>query len=119
ARASCASLRDGGTDATGELDMVVFDQHGVEEPTPMVRSPTRPHSIFLEEPQRGSRLPCIEHCNASAGCVDERPCDRRDAREALQKVERRPLSHQQRCRRTSYLRNFFAGMTRLAIVFSF
>ena len=105
-----ARALDGRLHAAGEPDVVVLDQHRVEQPDAMIGRAAGAHGVFLEHAQRRRRLARVEDRDAAAGRVDELPRARRDARQPLQKIERRALGDEQRPRRARRLRpTLFAG----------
>src|SRR3954470_17092684 len=92
-------MRDGGGDAPCEADVVVLDQIRVEQARAMIRRPTGADGVLLQQPQHGRRLARVEDGDASTSGIDELPCARGNARQALEEIERRAFTHQQRPRR--------------------
>src|SRR3954470_11599223 len=71
--------------------------------------------VFLQQSQRRCRLPRIENHDPAAGGLDEAPRSRRDAGEPLQKVQRRPLTDEERARGALDLGDVIAGAARGAV----
>ena len=58
-------------DATGEPNVIVLDEDGIEEPDPVIRRPASSDGVFLQHAKRGRRLARVEDRNAAAGGVHE------------------------------------------------
>ena len=95
-------------DAAGEPDVIVLDQHRVEQSDAMVRRAAGAHRVFLERAQRRRGLSGVEHGDPPARRVDESARARRDAREPLEKIERGALRGQAAPRRTDDFGDFLA-----------
>src|SRR5512139_3118548 len=81
------------SDASCRLDVVVLDENAVEEPEAVVCAASGPHRVLLEKAQSRRGLPGVGDPHRQVShpvCVG--PGERRDARESLQYVERRPLA---------------------------
>jgi hypothetical protein len=74
--------------------MIILHQHHIAEAAPMIRSPTDPHRIFLEEPPSRRRLAGIEHCY-SVSRIDNSTHTGGNAGEALQKIQDDSLSREE------------------------
>jgi hypothetical protein len=86
--------------------VVLLDQHGVEEPEPVVVAAARQHGLLLEHPHPRGRLACVEDASARPlhGAHVERG-QRGDAGQAGQEVERDALAGKDRPRRAGHLRH--------------
>src|SRR5690606_23513586 len=94
---------DRGRDPAGGGDVVLLDQHHVVQPRTVVVAPARPDGRLLEPapPRRG--LPRVQDPGARPrDGVDVPARERRDAREALQEVERRSFAGDRKCTRLYY-----------------
>src|SRR5262249_40211297 len=106
---------DGAPDAPGQDDVVVLDQDGIVQAEPMVGGATGPHSVLLELSQRGSRLPGVEHDDASACGVDEPRGERGNARQSLKKIQRGALADEQGASRSRDFGNGLAAAAAYAV----
>ena len=71
-----------------ERQMVVLDQHGIEQPHSMIRAAAARNGIFVQEPQARNRLPRIDDARLrSPHAVHVMPRHRRDTAHALQHIE--------------------------------
>ena len=96
-------------------DVVVLDQHRVEQSDAMVGGAAGAHRVFLERAQRRRGLSRVEHGDPPARRVDESARARRDAREPLEKIERGALADRAACGRAGDFRNVFARPTPFAV----
>ena len=78
-----AHLGDGRADATREADVVVFDQHRIEESGAVIRRASGPHRVLFKRAQGRGCLPGVKDPQPSSGRVDERAGLRGDAGEPL------------------------------------
>ncbi len=79
-----------------ECQMVVLDQHGVEQAGTMIAAATTADRIFLEAPPTGSRLARI--VNPRSGprdSIDVLPSERGDSRQSSDQVEQKPFGGEQ------------------------
>ena len=102
---------DGGSDATGDRAVVVFDEHGVVQTEPVVRSTAHPNSVFLERAEAGRRLPGAHDAGLArlGHRLDDGSGQGGDAGQVAQQVERGPFGRQQDTRRTLEFDNGGAG----------
>ena len=112
----CARARlYGRLHAARKTDVVVLDQHRVEETDAVVRRAAGADGVLLERAQRRRRLARVEDGDAAARRLDEPARARGDAREPLQKVERGPFADEQRPRGADHLRDLLARAAGVAI----
>ena len=95
--------------------MVVLDEGRVGQRHAVVDPSTAPHGVLLQPAHSGCRLAGVEYDDAAGGRVDEPPRQRRNAREALQKIERSALGRQQRRCRALVLREDGPRLNAIAI----
>lgn len=77
-------------------EVVVFDQHAVVEPHPVIRTAAAADSVFLQGPPAGQRFASVENLRTRPrGRVDELSRQRGDPAQMRQKVEHRPFAGQQ------------------------
>ena len=87
---------DGRRDAAGEAQVVVLDQDRVVEAEPVVRAAAAADRVLLERAQARRRLARVEDLGAGpVDGVDEAAGERRDAGEASEQIQRRPLAGEQ------------------------
>ena len=106
---------DGFADAAREPDVVVLDQDPVVEARAMVAAAAGAHRVLLERAQRRRRLARVEDGDPAVGGVDVAARQRRDAGQALQEVERRPLGGQHQRRRAPDLGGDVARLAAIAV----
>ena len=66
-----ARQRHGARDAAGQSDVIVLDEHRIEETDAMVGARRRRHGVLLQHAQRRRCLARVENRDPAAGGVDE------------------------------------------------
>src|SRR5262245_39503192 len=107
--------RHGWRDTASQADVIVLDEHGVEETNAMVGRATRGDGVFLQHPQCRRRLSGVENGDAAAGRIDEAPGSGGDPGPSRQEIERGALRHEQRARRSRYAPERVAGLHTIAV----
>ncbi len=90
---------NGGAHTARQADVIVLDQHGIEQPDAMIGRAAGTNGVFLQGPQRRRGLARVEDDDATTGRVDKRSSASRDAGQTLQEIERGALAREQRGRR--------------------
>ena len=108
-----AHAPDGLDDAARHADVIVLDQHAVVEADAVIDAAAATHGVFRERAQRRDGLARVEHRDRAR----PRPrrtarVKRRDARQVLQEVQRRPLGRRAATPRRPRHRG--AGLARLS-----
>ena len=96
--------------------MIFLNQHGVEQSGAMVGRAAGADRILLQRSQRRRRLAGIEDRDSPAAGLDEPPRPRGDAAEALEKIERRAFTNEERPRRSLNRGQLVASAAEVAVV---
>ncbi len=98
------AVRDRGADAADRGDVVLLDEHGVEQADAVILAAAAADGVLLREAQARQCLARIEDARARAGDdLDECARRRCGARERLEEVQRRALAGDDAARRPAKL----------------
>lgn len=96
--------------------MVVLDEHGIEQSDAVIEAAAAAHRVFLEGTEARRRLARIDDFRVRAcNSIDVLTRQRRDARQAAEKIQRHTLGRQQRARVPGNACDHRAGLHRFAV----